>query len=156
VAPRDARAAEDVDSWTKYLGPTDGYSEQCYFVKPISDADGRALAVLTDAEKTKAVAIRFDIKQLPFFTLWKNTQSEADGYCTGLEPGSGFPNLRTFEREQRRVISLNADESVTFEFAVTVGVGSADATELVKEVDDLQAGTAHTIHAAPKAGWSTS
>ena len=154
VAPRDARAAEDVDTWTKYLGPTNGYSEQCYFVKPISDADGRALAVLCDEKKTKAVAIRFDVAQLPWLTLWKNTQAEADGYCTGLEPGSGFPNLRTFEREQGRVISLSAEESVTFNFAVTVGVGPSDAAELVQEVDDLQAGNPQKIHATPKAVWT--
>lgn len=154
VAPRDARAAEDVDSWTRYLAPTNGYAEQVYFLKPMSDADGRALAVLSNEERTKAIALRFDVAQLPWLTLWKNTQAEADGYCTGLEPGSGFPNLRTFEREQGRVISLNAEESVTFDFAITVGVGPSDAAELVKEVDELQAGIVQTVHAVPKAEWT--
>lgn len=154
VAPRDARAAEDVDTWTEYLGPTEGYSEQCYFVKPISNTDGRALAVLTNEQKTKAVAVRFDVAQLPCLSLWKNTQAEVDGYCTGLEPGSGFPNLRRFEREQGRVITLNTNESTTFDFAVTIGVGESDAAELVKEVGDLQAGKPQNIHTAPKAEWT--
>ena len=38
------------------------------------------------------------LEELPCFTLWKNTAAEADGYVTGLEPGTNFPNLRSFER----------------------------------------------------------
>lgn len=156
VAPRDARATEDVDTWTKYLGPTEGYAEQCYFVKPISDDAGRALAVLSNAENSKAVAIRFDVAQLPFLTLWKNTQAEADGYCTGLEPGSGLPNLRTFEREQGRVISLDSQQSVTFDFAVSIATAADDTAALVQEVEQLQGNGAAAVHTAPKSEWSAS
>jgi len=154
VAPRDARAAEDIDTWTKYLGPTDGYAEQCYFVKPISDEHGRALAVLSDNQKSKAIALRFDVANLPWFTLWKNTQAEADGYCTGLEPGSGFPNLRTFERQQGRVISLAAGRSVTFDFAVTVATDSDGAAAFCHEVACLQGETTRTLRSKPKASWT--
>lgn len=154
VAPRDARAAEDVDSWTTYRAPTPGYAEQCYFVKPVSDADGRALAVLCDADKSKAISLRFDVETLSWFTLWKNTQADEDGYCTGFEPGSSLPNLKSFEREQGRVISLAAQECVTFDFAVSVTPESNDVTALVAEVDGLQSGHAAEVHTTPKTEWS--
>ena len=41
---------------------------------------------------------------MPWFTQWKNTTSVADGYVTGIEPGTNFPNPRTYEGEQGRVI----------------------------------------------------
>ena len=154
VAPRDARAAEDVDTWARFLGPTAGYAEQCYFVKPVSDQAGRGLAVLCTPEKNAAVALRFDVANLPWLTLWKNTQAEEDGYCTGLEPGSGLPNLKTFERKHGRVISLEPQEAVTFDFSISVATHTDDAEALVQEVSDLQAGTVPIIHTAPQSDWS--
>ena len=103
-----------------------------------------------------AVAIRFDTAQLPWFTLWKNTQAEEDGYCTGLEPGSSFPNLRMFEREQGRVISLGSKQEVKFEFSVSVALAEDDVASLVAEVDEIQGGTVPVVHAQPKGEWSAS
>lgn len=154
VAPRDTRAVEDVDTWTKYLGPTAGYAEQVYLAKPIADADGRAIGVLTDEAQSRAVAVRFDTATLPCFTLWKNTQAEADGYCTGMEPGSGFPNLKTFERDQGRVICLASQETVIFEFSVSIATDAQNAAAFVSEVADLQANTALKLHAKPHPNWS--
>ena len=154
VAPRDPRAAEDVNTWTTYQAPTAGYAEQCYFVRPLSDDTGRAVAVLCDPQQSKAIAVRFDVAGLPWLTLWKNTQAEEDGYCTGLEPGSSLPNLRTFERQQGRVISLESQQHVTFSFAVSVLPQPDDVAAVVKEVQDLQQGTQPHIHSKPNPAWS--
>jgi hypothetical protein len=43
---------------------------------------------------------------LPCYTLWKNTTAEPDGYVTGLEPGTNFPNPRSFETQRGRVVKL--------------------------------------------------
>ena len=53
-------------------------------------------------------------EQLPFFTLWKNTAAENDGYVTGLEPGTNFPYNRRIERKAGRVPKLAAGESRHF------------------------------------------
>ena len=156
IAPRDARASEDVATWETYAGPVSGYAEQCYLAKPIAGEDGRSTAVLKSADASMAVAIRFDTAQLPWFTLWKNTQAEEDGYCTGLEPGSSFPNLRMFEREQGRVISLGSKQEVKFEFSVSVALAEDDVASLVAEVDEIQGGTVPVVHAQPKGEWSAS
>ena len=54
----------------------------------------------------KAVVLRFRRTQLPCFTLWKNTRGLRDGYVTGLEPATNFPNPRPFEEARGRVVPL--------------------------------------------------
>lgn len=154
VAPRDSRAAEDAASWTNFKAPVPGYAEQVYFASPIADDDGRGLAVLSDPTGEKAVAIRFDTNTLPWLALWKNTQAEEDGYCTGLEPASSFPNLKTFERQHGRVISVPSGQSVTFSLAVTVALNSADTESLVSEVAALQGEHPQKLHQQPNPEWS--
>lgn len=153
VAPRDARAAEGLANWQTYTEPEAGYAEQVYFSKPIADVDGRGLAVLQDSAGDKAVAVRFATKTLPYLAVWKNTQAEADGYCTGLEPATGFPNLRSVEREHFRVVNLASEESVTFELAVSVVDSAGDRAALVKEVEALQATQPRETQQQPKAEW---
>ena len=58
---------------------------------------GHTLAVLVKSANNKAAALRFNRKELPCFTLWKNTAALEDGYVTGLEPGTNYPNLKTFK-----------------------------------------------------------
>ena len=50
--------------------------------------------------------MRFLKEQLPCFTLWKCTGARADGYVTGLEPATNYPNPRPFEKERGRVVTL--------------------------------------------------
>lgn len=154
VAPRDSRAAEGISDWPTYAGPVQGYAEQVYFVRPLTADDGRALAVLAAPEGDRAVAVRFDTSTLPWFAQWKSTQAEADGYVTGLEPCSSFPNLRSFERQQNRVVQLDPMGSVTFEFAVTVVSTADDVSRLVQEVADLQQAERMTVHDQPNPEWS--
>ena len=47
-----------------------------------------------------------NVKQLPCYSVWKNTTASADGSVTGLEPGTNFPNPRSFEGQKGRVLKL--------------------------------------------------
>ncbi|MCA9038281.1 MAG: aldose 1-epimerase family protein, partial [Planctomycetaceae bacterium] len=114
VAPRDARAAEGLSMWNIYEGPSRGFAEQVYFCAAAADVNGWGIGVLTDEDAQHAFCVRYDTATLPYFALWKNTQALEDGYCTGLEPASSFPNLRSVERENGRVIQLAPHHSVTF------------------------------------------
>ena len=106
VVPRDARAAESIDSYAVYLGPTPGYAEQVYYVVPIADARNESLALLRNSSGNLGLSIHFDCDRLPCLSVWKCTQAEADGYVTGLEPATNYPNFKEFERQQRRVVTL--------------------------------------------------
>jgi len=154
LAPRDAHAAQDMSMWNVYHGPTAGYSEQVYFTKAASDGQGLGVGVLTNAESSLAFCVRFDTSTLPWFVLWKNTQARNDGYVTGLEPGSSFPNVREVERRSGRVISLAPGASVTFRLSFEVATDKSRVHQILEEVTALQVATPRTTHATPKPEWS--
>lgn len=135
IVARDVRAQADMDTWANYLPPTCGYAEQVYFSQPLADSQGWAHTLLSEGKSSRAVAVRFKADQLPYFTQWKNTASQADGYVTGLEPGTGFPNPRSFEQKQGRVVELQAGECRSFEIEIE---GISQASRIAEQVSTIQ------------------
>jgi hypothetical protein len=154
VAPRDARAAEDIASYTRYRGPTPGYVEQVYWHELAGGADGATVVLLRNADGDRGVALRFNLNQMPCFTQWKNTAGEREGYTTGLEPGVNFPNPKPFEREQGRVRTLEAGESWSFDLALEIHDTAEGVSGVETEVAELLAGRTPVVHDAPVAKWS--
>jgi hypothetical protein len=154
VAPRDARAAQDTATWRTYLGPTPGYTEQCYFAELIGDERERTTVLLRNEAGNRGASLEFDIRELPCFTVWKCTQAEADGYVTGLEPATNFPNLKTFERSRGRVPTLRPGQSHTAHIDLTVHESAAEVAAVEQRIVSLQ-NRAHPIeHARPIARFS--
>ena len=91
-------AANAINNWTLYKGPTQDFIEEVFCIEPKADENGRTLAVLTNKANTLATSVGWNQKQLPYLTVWKNTASKADGYVTGIEPGTGYPYNRSVER----------------------------------------------------------
>ncbi len=93
VTPRDARAQEGIGQHDLYGAPEPGSTEQVYYheLHAGSAGDPRTLAMLRNQAGDKGVVLRFRNDQLPAFTLWKNTGGLRDGYVTGLEPGTNYP-----------------------------------------------------------------
>jgi hypothetical protein len=154
LAPLTPRAAEGIDTYDSYLGPTVGYAEQVYVYDLLADARGQTLALLVNAAADKAVALRFNRQQLPCFTVWKNTGALAEGYVTGLEPGTNYPNFKTFERRQGRVPELAPGGRWETRWGLEVADGAAAVTELLKEVATLQAQGKATTHRTPQPRFS--
>jgi hypothetical protein len=154
VAPRDPRAAEGIDEFETYAAPVAGYAEQCYFFDLLADGTGWTQTLLKSAHSDKGVSVCFDTKQLPCFTLWKNTQSEEDGYVTGLEPATNFPNRKDFERNQGRVINLApaASHTSTLEIVVHSTLQMVQTAE--QEIAGLQKGVSPRVHREPIEKWS--
>ncbi len=152
--PRDPRAAEGISSWESYPNEQARFKEQVYFFELAADRQGMTEVLLKNAHGTSGVSLRYNTKQLPCFTLWKNTPLAADGYVTGLEPGTNFPNPRSFETEQGRVVKLAPGASARFEVELAVHGDAAAVSAAEQAVAKLQAGTKPTIHNAPQAGWT--
>lgn len=123
VVPFNAHAAKGRDQYATYAGPTPGFVEQVYCLYPLADAEGRTLAMLRNKRGDRAVSVAFSPKELPYLTLWKNTNAIGEGYVTGIEPGTNFPYNRRIEREHGRVpkLAAGASRSFTVDFAVHVG-----------------------------------
>jgi hypothetical protein len=150
LAPRDPRAADGIDTYETYLGPTTGYAEQVYYYDLLTDAHGQTLAVLLNAARDRAVAVRFYRQELPCLSVWKNTAALEDGYVTGLEPGTNYPNLKTFERQQGRVPVLPPGGKWQCRWSLEACDDSAGVAGLITEVAKLQAQAKAVIHRTPQ------
>lgn len=138
LAPRDARASESVDQWNQCNGPASGYQEQVYFLDPVGDESSWSEAMLASADGAFGFAVHFDTRTLPYMTLWKNTASVEDGYVVGLEPGTGFPNPRSFEEKNGRVVSLQGGESRTFRLKLQPLTSPNAVTQSRSRIEALQ------------------
>jgi hypothetical protein len=140
VSARDQRALQDIKTWDLYGPPTAGFVEQCYFFTLYGNKRGDTTVALVSPDEEVAASIRFSTKQLPVFTLWKNTAAEVDGYVTGLEPGTDYPNPRQFERGKGRVVKLGPGQ--TYKAALTFGLvrGASKVRSLRAKIAGLAKG----------------
>lgn len=139
VAPRDPRSAEGIDNFDSYDAPEVGFVEQAYLYEQVGRGDDQeTMVMLRNAAGDQASLLRYKLTDFPCFTQWKNTAGSADGYVTGLEPATNYPNPRSFERKQGRVIRLKGGESRT----TSLLIENMDGKEAIKaaeaEIKSLQ------------------
>ena len=153
IVPRDPHAASLLDKWSQYPGPAAGAEEQVYFLKMLGDDEGNSQTLLKNASSTAGVNLHFNIKQLPAFSLWKNPIGIEDGYVTGLEPGTNFPNPRSFEGEQGRVVTL--DGGAIYKMALRIDM--LDSARRVANAENAVAGIRGDhepeVFDTPQPGW---
>jgi hypothetical protein len=154
MAPLTPRAAEGMDTYDTYAGPTTGYTEQVYAFDLLADSSGRTLVMLYNAAADRGFAMRMNHTELPCFTLWKNTAAVEDGYVTGLEPGTNYPNFKSFERQQGRVRVLPPGSRWECTWSVEAHDSASAVAATLAEIVKLQAIARPTIHRAPQPGFS--
>ncbi len=154
MAPRDATAVEDLTEWSSYGPETPGAAEAVFFFELAADANGNTMALLKNADGDRAVGLRMNRAQLPYFALWKNPQAAADGYVTGLEPAINFPNPKSFEAKQGRVAKLAPGETRLFEITFDMYGGTDAVSAAEEEVKKLQEDTEPDVLNAPDPQWS--
>lgn len=154
LAPRDADAQKDRNTWNIYGPETPGSREVVFFAELAADSQGNTRALLCNAEGNRAISVRMNRHQLPYFILWKNRLATADGYVTGLEPALNFPNVKSFEKKGGRVATLQPGESRIFEITLEVHEGVEAVAAAEKAVAQLQAGSTPTILDHPDPAWS--
>lgn len=148
VVPRSDLAAEQARSWSDYHGPEANTAETVYFTSLAADSDGDTQVMLIAPDRTRAAAIRFSTRQLPCFTLWKNETSLLDGYVTGLEPGTNYPNPYGFEKARGRVVELAPRARYDVQLQLSV---DQTQDEVMRRVDAIRAlGTDQTTVAEPR------
>jgi hypothetical protein len=146
MAPRTKRAAEGIATHETYLAPTTGYAEQVYVYDLLGDGRGQTLAVLVNRAGDRGVALRFNRNELPCFTVWKNTGALEDGFVTGFEPGTNYPNFKSFERKLGRVPVLPPGGKWECRWSLEVSDTAAGVAGLLRDVATLQAHARATIH----------
>lgn len=153
VVPRNARAASHIQSWDSYAAPEPGFEEMVYFFDLYGDASGQTRTLLKNAHGTRGVSLVFNTRQLPCFSLWKDTAAVEDGYVTGLEPGSNYPNPRSYEGQQGRVIKLPPKGSATLELTLEIHPDDAAVKSAEAAVKKIAGGREPKIFDQPQPGW---
>lgn len=153
VVPRDPRAAEGIARWDVYGAEQPGFAEQCYYLALYPGPDGRSVAMLRNAEGTRAVGLRMDLGQLPVFTVWKNTVAAGDGYVTGLEPATNFPNPRSHEAREGRTVELEPGGRARFDIDLEIHAGPAAVAAAEAAIAALRADNVPRVFSAPEPGW---
>jgi len=149
VAPRDSVAAEGVESFERYGPPQSGFVEQVYYMSLLADDEGKTRVMLINRDGDKAISLLYSVKDLPCFTLWKNTSSLEDGYVTGLEPGTSFPNAKSFEREHGRVVVLKPGEKYHAEITMSVHLGKDQVQSVLDQVEKIRKGISPKVFRKP-------
>jgi hypothetical protein len=149
VSPLTPRAAEGIDTLEFYAGPAPGFAEQVYCYDLLGDAAGRTLTLLSNRAGDKGLALRFNRTELPCFTVWKNTGALEDGYVTGLEPATNFPNFKSFERQKGHVPLLPPGGQWEATWSIEIHDTAAAVAGVLAEVVRLQAQAKAIVHRSP-------
>ena len=141
VQPFNEYAAKELDEFQNYKGPAEVWrDEQVYQITPFGDKDGMAHFILKNKNQDKAVSFKFNVDALPYFTQWKNEDSRANGYVTGLEPGNTFPANRSHERTKGRLPKIAAGESINYRLEYSLHNDKNKVAAAQKAIDLLKQG----------------
>lgn len=140
VTPFDERAMAGLRDWATCSGPAAGFGEHVYMLTLHAGSDHRTAAMLRNASGDRAIRLDYDVRALPCFTLWKNTDTLREGYVAGLEPGTGFPSPRANERAFGRVPKLAAGTRRIFVVDYTVLRSAAEVAQTARYIEQLRDG----------------
>lgn len=154
LAPKDKLSAGEIDHWNHFGPPQAGYAERVYFARLRSDDSSMTTAMLRSAHGHRGLGVTFNTNGLPRFILWKNTAATGDGYVTGLEPATNFPNVRSFEESQGRVVELQPGATAAFRVTLQPLTSEEEVEKISARIRDLQGDQPVDIHRTPRPGWS--
>lgn len=149
VSPFNAKAKVDLGDWQTYRGPTADYDETVYNVVPYADAKGETLAMLHNRAGELGIAVGFNTSELPVFSLWKNTDTEKQGYVTGLEPGTSFSYNRRYQRPLGLVPTVEPGQQRHFHVDYELLADRAAVDDARKRIEAIQAGRATEVREQP-------
>ena len=92
----------------------------------------------------------FSVEQLPYLTLWKNTNSLEEGYVTGIEPGTGFTYNRRVERQFERVPKLRPGETRSFHLEIAIHDSREEVQEVLERIAKIQGDRKRVLEPAPQ------
>jgi hypothetical protein len=112
--------------------------------------NGLTTVMLRNKAADRGVKLEYNVAELPYFTLWKNTDTEKQGYVTGLEPGTGYAYNRSIERSFGRVPKLPAGASRSFTLDYTILPTTTDVAATAKDIAGIRNGRQTQIDSQPQ------
>jgi hypothetical protein len=148
VGPGNAdTVAMGTKNWDRYGPPDPQFRQQVYQLGLLSDDCGKTRVLVKDSAEASGVQLNYNVEQLPYFSLWRNLVPEADGYVTGIEPATNYPNPRTYESQHGRVIDLPPGETWKAELALDWLLEPAAVAQAERDICELKGGRKVTTYA---------
>jgi len=149
VASSNKIAAKNIDAFQAFGPPKRGFIEEVYYMQMLSDKKNHTKTILVNMKENRAVSMSFSTKSLPFFTLWENTASLKEGYVVGLEPATGFPNTKSFEKDKGRIRILQPKEKYQSKVTFTVHLGKKEVRKAIMEIEKIRGNSKPKIFYKP-------
>lgn len=140
VSPFNAKAADELGEWQTYRAPTADYDETVFNIVPFADEQGETLTMLHNRNAELGVTVGFNTRELPVFSLWKNTDTEKQGYVTGLEPGTSYSYNRAYQRPLGLVPTVKPGEQKHFHVSYELLVDKAAVADARSRIEAIQGG----------------
>ncbi len=153
LAPRSPEAAAELNAWNTCDPETAGSGEVVYFFEPAADTKGICTTMLESVSGEEAFALHFKPPQLPYFCIWKSRLVDGDGYVIGMEPCVNFPNTRSFEKSQGRVVPLAPGQSRSFDLRFEILTDKSDVEAARKSIETLLKSAGGTVEPQPRKAW---
>ncbi len=155
VAPMTQVAVkEGIENWNIMPPPRPGSAEQVYVLDLAANDAGETRVLVGGLTNDEAVGLRFNKRTLPCFTVWRNTPAECDGYVLGIEPGTNYPNPRTFEQQHGRVLTLKPGEKWRASVAATWYADAGEIADELEAIAAIQGSRRPEMSSQPRADWS--
>lgn len=152
IVPKTKWSAERLESYDNYGPPQVGFAEQVYLMRTHADSESWSQVLLRSAAGDKGLGVRFDTSTLPYFVQWKNTAGPNDGYVTGLEPSTNFPNTRSFEEKHGRTVKVDPQSTVEYHLQLFLLSNSERVQQFEDETNSLKR-SEPKIEMAPRPDW---
>lgn len=153
MCPRNADAAEQLQEWDLLQPHIAGSPERCYLFDLATDKDNNTKVMLINAKANRAVTLSFSKNEFPHFLIWKMQRPDGDPYVAALEPCVNFPNTRSFEEKNERVVPLAAGELKSFKVDIEVLHDFGEISESIHHIQRLQNGAEGTVLDQPVPEW---
>ncbi len=134
--------------------PRPGSAEQVFVCDLAADDAGNTCVLVSALTNDEAVSLKFNKRTLPCFTVWRNTPAEADGYVLGIEPGTNYPNPRSFEHQHGRIVLLKPNETWRGEVTATWHSDAPSIAQAEQAIQAVQRDRKPEKLPQPRAEWS--
>ena len=149
VSPFNDYAGKLLSTWQTYQDRTKDFDEVVYNVFPYGDENGNTLTMVHNAAGTLGASIAYNVNALPAFSLWKNMDTDAQGYVTGMEPGTSFSYNRKYQRDLKLVPTIGPKEHRDFILTYSLLDGKDKVDAALKRIDNIQNGRKTTVRETP-------
>ncbi|MCQ2351931.1 MAG: aldose 1-epimerase family protein [Victivallaceae bacterium] len=118
VIPQNAVAQAGLKAWQYMEEPQKGFTEQVFYHKLPSGADGFAAIELVNHDSRRKLRVAYRTKELPYLVEWKMMgQGE---YVLGLEPANCLPEGQNANAARKTLQTLAPGESATSVVRVSI------------------------------------